>query len=63
MYGFADARASDNRALDTEERMKGEELKAMQAPFKARYREAPETAVVTLKAAGEIGESTLTCSH
>jgi uncharacterized OsmC-like protein len=41
--------------------MKGEELKAMQAPFKARYREAPESAVITLKAAGEIGESTLTC--
>jgi uncharacterized OsmC-like protein len=44
-----------------EERMKGEELKAMQAPFKARYREAPETAIITLRAAGEIGAATLTC--
>jgi uncharacterized OsmC-like protein len=41
--------------------MKGEELKAMQAPFKARYRDAPEAALITLKAEGEIGESTLTC--
>jgi uncharacterized OsmC-like protein len=41
--------------------MKGEELKAMQAPFKARYRDAPETAVITLRAEGEIGEATLTC--
>jgi uncharacterized OsmC-like protein len=41
--------------------MKGEELKAMQAPFKARYRDAPESAVITLKAEGEIGEATLTC--
>jgi uncharacterized OsmC-like protein len=41
--------------------MKGEELRAMQAPFKARYREAPEVALITLRAAGEIGEATVTC--
>jgi uncharacterized OsmC-like protein len=41
--------------------MKGEELKAMQAPFKARYRDTPEAALITLKAEGEIGEATLTC--
>ena len=28
------------------------DLKSIQAPLKARYREAPETAVVTLKASG-----------
>src|SRR5471032_2947886 len=41
--------------------MKGEELRAIQAPFKARYREAPEAALITLRAAGEIGEATMTC--
>src|SRR5882672_9805769 len=41
--------------------MKADDLRAMQAPFKARYRDAPESAVITLKAEGEIGEATLTC--
>jgi len=36
-------------------------LKALQAPFKQRYREAPEAAVITLKAEGAIGEGA-TCS-
>jgi uncharacterized OsmC-like protein len=31
-------------------------LKEMQAPFKERYREEPGAALITLKAAGEIGE-------
>ena len=37
------------------------ELKALQAPFKERYRDDPEAAVITLRAAGEIGEG-VTCS-
>ncbi|HKX08471.1 MAG TPA: OsmC family protein [Stellaceae bacterium] len=41
--------------------MKGDELRALQAPFKQRYREAPDSAVITLKAKGEIGDETLTC--
>ncbi len=41
--------------------MKGDELRALQAPFKQRYREHPESAVITLKAKGEIGDETLTC--
>src|SRR5205809_4981595 len=41
--------------------MKGEELREMQAPLKARYREAPESAVVTLRATGEIGDAAVTC--
>ena len=41
--------------------MKGDELRALQAPFKQRYRETPESAVITLKAKGEIGDETLTC--
>lgn len=41
--------------------MRGDELRAMQAPIKQRYRETPEAAVITLKAEGEIGCETLTC--
>lgn len=41
--------------------MRGEELRALQAPFKERYRDNPEAAVITLKAKGEIGDEALTC--
>ncbi|MEO3430762.1 OsmC family protein [Pelagibius sp. CAU 1746] len=41
--------------------MDADKLKEMQAPIKARYREDPEAAVVTLKAEGAIGEG-LSCS-
>ena len=37
------------------------ELKKLQAPIKAQYREDPEAAVITLKAEGAIGEG-VTCS-
>ena len=40
--------------------MKAEELRAAQAPHKERYREAPETARITLQAKGRLGEG-LTC--
>ena len=40
--------------------MKSEELRTIQAPLKARYREDPESALVTLKAHGRIGEG-VTC--
>lgn len=36
--------------------MNAEELKALQAPLKQKYKDAPEAAVVTLRAEGEIGE-------
>lgn len=36
--------------------MKSEELRALQAPLKERYREDPEAAVVTLEAQARIGE-------
>ena len=36
--------------------MKSEELKNLQAPLKDKYREHPESAVITLKAEGKIGE-------
>lgn len=41
--------------------MKAEELRDMQAPFKALYREVPEKAVITLKAKGELGSESITC--
>ncbi len=36
--------------------MKAEELRAIQAPLKDRYRHAPEAAVVTLRAEGRLGD-------
>src|ERR1043166_4131398 len=41
--------------------MRGDDLRALQAPLKQRYRDTPEAAVITLKAKGEIGDETLTC--
>lgn len=40
--------------------MKADELRALQAPLKDDYRDAPEKAVVTLNAEGRIGEG-ITC--
>ena len=41
--------------------MQAEELRVMQAPFKQRYREAPESALITLSARGNLDDG-LTCS-
>jgi len=41
--------------------MDRQQLRDVQAPLKARYREEPETAVVTLRAEGTLGEG-ITCS-
>jgi uncharacterized OsmC-like protein len=38
----------------------GDELRALQAPLKARYKEDPHTAVVTLRAEGRLGDG-VTC--
>ena len=40
--------------------MTAEELRSLQAPLKAQYRERPETALVTLQAEGRVGEN-ITC--
>ncbi|MBW3576137.1 MAG: OsmC family protein [Actinobacteria bacterium] len=42
--------------------MNGEQLRAMQAPLKQRYRDAPQSALVTLEASGDLGGEGLTCS-
>lgn len=36
--------------------MNADELRAIQTPIKERYRETPEAAMITLKAAGRLGE-------
>ncbi|HEX5001986.1 MAG TPA: OsmC family protein [Bacteroidia bacterium] len=41
--------------------MKTEQLKAIQAPIKEKYKTAPEAALITLKAEGVVGEG-ITCS-
>jgi len=41
--------------------MKAAELKSLQAPIKERYRERPESASITLRAEGKIGEG-VTCN-
>jgi hypothetical protein len=40
--------------------MNTEELKELQAPLKAKYRETPDAAVITLKAEGTLGDG-ITC--
>jgi uncharacterized OsmC-like protein len=42
--------------------MDSDSLRAVQAPLKARYREEPEAALVTLSAEGRLGEETVSCS-
>ena len=41
--------------------MKAEELRALQAPLKTRYRDEPAAARLTLKAAGTLDDTTLIC--
>ena len=40
--------------------MTADELRSLQAPLKAQYRQHPETALVTLRAEGRVGEN-MTC--
>ncbi len=40
--------------------MNADELRSLQAPLKALYRERPETALITLRAEGQIGQD-ITC--
>jgi uncharacterized OsmC-like protein len=41
--------------------MDADALRALQAPIKSRYREAPDAAVITLKAQGEIDDAHIAC--
>ena len=42
--------------------MDRDELKTLQAPLKAQYREVPATAMLTLEASGELGAENVSCS-
>jgi uncharacterized OsmC-like protein len=42
--------------------MDADELRALQAPLKDRYRDEPEAAMLTLRAEGRLGDEALTCS-
>jgi uncharacterized OsmC-like protein len=42
--------------------MRREELQALQAPLKQRYREEPESGVITLQAEAELDDSEVSCS-
>lgn len=42
--------------------MRSDELRALQQPLKARYREDPGTALITLRADGELGSEGVACS-
>ncbi|MFC5357945.1 OsmC family protein [Azospirillum himalayense] len=41
--------------------MDAQDLRALQAPLKDKYKDAPETAVVTLKASGALDDSGIAC--
>jgi uncharacterized OsmC-like protein len=41
--------------------MDGDALRALQAPLKEKYRENPDSALVTLAAEGRLGEESVTC--
>ncbi len=41
--------------------MDAQALRAMQAPIKDKYREAPEAAIITLKAKGELDDQHIAC--
>ena len=42
--------------------MDSETLKALQAPLKAKYKEEPSSAIITLTAEGELGNQGVSCS-
>ena len=42
--------------------MNSDELRALQAPLKARYKDEPAAALVTLKASGRLGDERIACS-
>jgi uncharacterized OsmC-like protein len=51
----------DNMIREGPNAMKTEDLRALQAPLKERYKEHPDAALITLKAQGRLGDG-ITCS-
>ena len=61
LHVFVDSALPRSQLLDKfPELMNAEELRSVQAPLKAAYRDQPDTALVTLEAHGRIGDG-LTC--
>ena len=64
--GLSDVEAPDDHvarhARDDSGTMDSAELKAAQAPLKARYRDDPAAALVTLRAEGTLGDESVSCS-
>jgi uncharacterized OsmC-like protein len=50
-----------NVSSEQEQSVNADELRAVQAPIKARYRDDPATALVTLRSRGTLGAEGLTC--
>ena len=42
--------------------MKADDLRELQAPFKARYKDQPEAALITLRAQGDLDDSGIACT-
>ena len=42
--------------------MNSEQLRALQAPLKERYRSQPDSALITLRARGELGDESIACN-
>ena len=42
--------------------MNADELRQLQAPLKARYKEDPSSALITLRALGRVAQATVTCA-
>src|SRR5581483_1846590 len=49
------------RLTEKEETMDGNELRAMQAPIKDRYKTDPQAAMITLKAQGTLDDTNIAC--
>src|SRR5690242_5824033 len=59
--GRAAGRAAGGSLGGRTRTMDATELRQLQTPLKARYKEEPEAALITLKAEGEIGQGNLSC--
>lgn len=61
MQGKAESLTLGRNGRDGRRTMDAEHIRTLQAPLKARYRDEPASAVVTLKAEGRIGAEGIAC--
>src|SRR5262245_52646387 len=62
LYNNGQETGNTNTASTGEDRMKADELKALQAPLKERYKQDAAAALVTLKASGTLNGEGITCN-